>query len=775
MSSPQKSWECNTTGCGKRFSRKEHLNRHNLTHESVHQHRCPICEKRYARSDVLKRHLKQHKPQISDIRRVCVPCGEQNIPCDGNSPCGTCVSNWIECRWTGSSHGHGSGTAAHLVHVNPPTSTDETVPASGPSLETPSSGDGQAWFPAESQTWTSGPASYSVTPPYSLLPNSLDTYHQAQEVVNTMGVNTGGPSVDTVRVEPAHHQTSNNYTRSSQPVSPPTSQPHSTVDSYESAALVKINAILNGCLPNTRRLIDVFFSEIHPHWAILHAPTFETSHTPAVLVSSMVMLASWLENGVEHRELAPALFEELNQVRMDLHPRLHVLQAILFYIVYATCCLTEDGMVARALNLSGLLISTCRHLGIFNGQYIPNEISGKESECPFTMWRIQEQLNRIAFDALRVDAYLSILLDHPPSVRYQELCIPLPKSQALWAAANDDERRKLQWNEPAGREKALFSFFMRDALDPNRVGNLPYRLTDIDYHLSICAIQAPLWTAAREAHSSMSDELVPGTDPNRPLKDTRVHLTLWRDKQKQNCGVSVCDVPEQYFSGALRGHKDHLLAPLTITLMYLSTLRTYAPLNLLRVGGHYYKSRSGSCIPTRKRQAHLRQWIRSNCARSSLWTAAQIGRVFRVESACSSPASSPVRPLAHLRLNPLLVPGLLTSAIVACSYAWHTRSCELCTPDAHVPSPPVGTAAATPVYLFDVAPDDPALEEWKRQGDASGFVPYWGTASAAAAHRVPVCKCRLTDIAAWFREALTYDDKAEMEFVLFLAELSRDA
>lgn len=486
----------------------------------------------------------------------------------------------------------------------------------------------------------------------------------------------------------------------------------------------------------------------------------------------MVMLASWLENGDEHRELAPILFEEVNQVRMDLHPPLHMLQAILLYIVYATCSLTEDGMVARALNLTGLLISTCRYLGIFNGQYTCHEMGGTALDCPFVSWRIQEQLNRLAFASLRIDAYLSVLLDHPPSVRYQELCIPLPKSRGLWAAASDDERRKLQWNEPAGREKALFSFFMRDALDPHRIGNMPYILTDIDYHLSICAIQAPIWEAAREAHSSMSDELVEEQDPSKPLKHSRQHLTLWRDKQRQNC-----DIREQYFTGALSA-QEHMLAPLTITLMYMSTLKTYAPLNLLRVSGHYYKSRPGANIPTRRRRAHLRQWITSGCPRAALWNAAQICRVYSVEAARSWSAA---QPRAHMQLNPMLIPGVLTSAIVACSYARHTQMCEQCTPTSHSPSPPTGTGttaaggagAVNPpmkaVDLFNLESDDPALERWTKHDEG---VPYWGMTGS---DKIPVCKCRLTDIAAWFREAFAQDQKAEMEFVLFLAELSREA
>src|SRR5947209_6462624 len=125
--------------------------------------------------------------------------------------------------------------------------------------------------------------------------------------------------------------------------------------------------------------------------------------------------------------------------------------------------------------------------------------------------------SRLAFSVLRVDAYLSILLDHPPSVRYQEICIPLPKSPRLWTAASEDERRNLQWNEPAGREKALLCFLMRDALDMNRRHQLPCHLTEADYHLGLCSLQVGTWEAAHEAHSCEADELVTNPKPKEPL------------------------------------------------------------------------------------------------------------------------------------------------------------------------------------------------------------------------------------------------------------------
>ncbi|KAI0836894.1 hypothetical protein F5Y06DRAFT_304969 [Hypoxylon sp. FL0890] len=758
MSSLSKSWECSFPGCGKKFVRKEHLNRHSLTHDPEHQYQCRICGRRYARSDVLKRHLKQHNPtssQSSDTRRICLPCGGRSTQCDGNSPCGACVSSWTECRWAESESN--PGTSVEQAAIMPPSGQSPTL-----------------WFAPNSEAWVS--QSFPATPPYSSAPSDSNAgIHQTQGTVGPADYTSPATIPSAAGMELVPSGSLNSSQRAPQPISPLIPQQHTTTSSPESVALADLNTNFDRSSPETKRLLELFFKDIHPYWAILHEPTFEIEKAPTILLAMMVMLASWLEGGPEHQRLAPVVFDEVNRIRMDLHPPLCLLQAVLLYIVYATCTLTAGETVASVLNLTGWLIATCRYLGIFNGQYTCHEMLDPEDcACPFAQWRAQEQLNRLAFSVLRVDTYLSVLLDHPPSVRYQELCIPLPKSRQLWAAANYGERRKLQWNEPAGREKALFSFFMRDALDPTRRGNLPYCLTDIDYHLSTCATQTHIWEAAREAHSSMSDEIVREINPKTFMELARPHLALWRDKRKEDC-----ELRDKYFSGLLTG-PEHLLGPHTFTLMYISNLKLHAPLNTIRMKGHYYKSRPGSSIPTRKPRAHLRQWINSGCPRLALWNAAQICRIFTIEStpAIAEQNGGPSS-RARRRLNPLLIPGVLMSAIVTCSYARRERSCANCRAtdtnsrtNTNAPNPgPSPSSNATvegAIDLFYLGDHDPVLKNWTRHGAG---VPYWGDGS----ERIPVCQCRLQDIATWFHEAFAEDEGAEMEFVIFLAELSREA
>ncbi|KAL7619791.1 hypothetical protein AAE478_010334 [Parahypoxylon ruwenzoriense] len=761
MSSTPKGFQCTFPGCDKAFNRKEHLNRHTKSHDPQLQYKCLICGRRYARSDVLRRHVKHHPQAIQPSRDhiTCAPCRDRNSKCDGNSPCGSCVQNLTNCNWI-DAEAHESnvvvrdidsnnGTGINITNENEFSLPDGVGVTEQASVVLSVGHVQEAWFSSDQNVWSSRPC--PGAPPGTSNPTDFNSEYQMQDSLDPISYLP--PSLSSVTIDDSPGTSSNNNAngvetssrdpsnrvhKPPQSASPSTTQQQTTFSSPESGSAVDLHTIFDRGSPTTTRLIDLFFSEIHQYWPILHAPTFERESSPTILLASMVMLASWLESGPEHQKLASVVLDEVARAQMvrDLDFTEHLT--------------TADGMVPRALNLTALLISTCRYLGIFNGQYTFPEKGDGSCDCPFAAWRAQEELNRLAFSVLRVDAYLSVLLDHPPSVRYQELCIPLPKSNQLWSASNEEERRRLQWNEPGGREKALFSFFMRDALDSNRVGRLPYCLTDIDYHLSTCATQAGLWEAAREAHSSMSDELVEETDPSTWVQLAHPQVTLWRDRQRQDCEIRYL-----YALGGLSG-SEYLLTPLTFTLMHVSTLKLYAPLNTLRIRGYYYKSRPGSSIPTRKPRAHLRNWITSGCPRTALWNAAQICRVYEISSqTCSSDGSSH---RAGLLLNPLLTPGVLMSAVVACSFAFYTRACQDCTG--------AGNSAPGVVDLFHIAhDDDPVLLRWTRDGVG---VPMWG-------NQIPVCKCRLSDLAAWFREAFAQDKGAEMELVLFLAELSRES
>ena len=326
-------------------------------------------------------------------------------------------------------------------------------------------------------------------------------------------------------------------------------------------------------------------------------------------------------------------------------------------------------------------------------------------------------------------------------MRYQEISVPLPKSTHLWTAASMEERRTLQWNEPAGREKARFCFFVRDILHDEGGHQLPCRFAEIDYHLCLCSFQAGIWETAREAHSCDFDELISNSRPRDHVVKWRTQLDLWRANMEKDCQLW-----QNYFSASTKS-ADHKCAPLSIILWHYSALALHAPLKLLQGQGCCFKCRSGTFAATRKNKARHRGWIESSCARIAIWNAAQIAKVVALEFAVETSAT-------RLRLNPLAIAGLLKSAIVVCSYAFHTRACPMCTG-----GPPIDL-----VYLFDAAEDEEKLKRWKENGEG---LADWGPLSA------PLCRCAITHLVDWFLELLVKDKNAEVEFKSFLDGLGK--
>lgn len=373
---------------------------------------------------------------------------------------------------------------------------------------------------------------------------------------------------------------------------------------------------------------------------------------------------------------------------------------------------------------------------------------------------------------LRIDAYISVLLDHPPSVRYQELCIPLPKSSRLWASATEEERRRLQWDEPAGREKALFGYLIRDALIDNGSDNpalsqLPCRLDRLDYHLGLCALQAGVWEAAREAHSAASDEIVTKLMPGAPIELWRSHLNRWYTKMVEDCHLDERDFRTGHAIPSLTTDHDSALTPLTITLWHVSILKMHAPLTLIRIHGNLFHgpntlnpAAAVAMAAVQKPKARLRVWMSSPCPRITVWSASQIARLMSVDEEATVNADprlpDTLNPVASRRLllsNPLAIPGLLMSAIVTCAYASQTSACPDCLP---------GSDSAAAIDLFAAEYNNPELARWKECGRGWAI---WGRSG------IPVCRCRLAALGEWFLRTLPKNHDAQRELESFLKGL----
>ncbi|XP_072143990.1 uncharacterized protein [Dermacentor andersoni] len=68
LAQPPKEFAC--TICGRKFSLKCNLNRHNLVHTGVRNYGCEVCGQRFVLRQHLKKHLERHAKECSQTRSV---------------------------------------------------------------------------------------------------------------------------------------------------------------------------------------------------------------------------------------------------------------------------------------------------------------------------------------------------------------------------------------------------------------------------------------------------------------------------------------------------------------------------------------------------------------------------------------------------------------------------------------------------------------------------------------------------------------------------------
>ncbi|KAI1740619.1 hypothetical protein F4680DRAFT_418644 [Xylaria scruposa] len=514
-------------------------------------------------------------------------------------------------------------------------------------------------------------------------------------------------------------------------LSSPSSSTHAPEESKLSEYIDKHRATIE-------RRLSVYFTGIHPTWPLLQPSTVTACGSPALLLASIMMLASWLEGDLEHLTLFPLVFDEIVERQLGPNPSLPISQAMALCVLYSTYCLNMEGMALKALRVHNALVAASRFTGIlapprgilYASVYIP---SGEKHE---------EARHRLAFAMLRLDAYLSALIDFPPLIRYQELSMPLSQSTCWVNVASEDERRKLLNSEPAMRKKTSFSFRVHDLFGAPRQNALASTWTKMDYHFILCAIQSGTWEACHQALRTVPDDIQSRTHCHDLRNVWREYLKAWMSGLERDC-----ELRREYFTKP-RGDD---MTPQTLLLWHITSLKLQAPPDLWMLQERYYKLRPAGASPDQQKsrpRPSIRPWQVSKVARVAVWHSAQIARIVSTELGLENSNN-------RLRLNPLLIPALLMSSIVTLGYTYYTRVCPRCT----------GGGIIDLVNIFEAPKDCEKLGPWLEEGVG---LTNWGITVFTG---LPVCQCSVIRMSKWFRELLARDEQADAALVLFLNEL----
>ncbi len=239
-----------------------------------------------------------------------------------------------------SGNGSGNGNGNDMMNGNDQMLTNEISEIDEMSTVLPTNDRQQSWFQPVQDTWS---LPFPPTGLNATFPSDLNVGGLAQWAVDPGGRGrvertfpaaapedtsfllpaTNGPQVE--RLSSASRQDVDQGDRTA---SSCVSQSRASSRSLQGDYVTDLQACLNKESLATKRLVQVYFAEIHLYWPILHAPTFDTANASHVLLGSMIVLASWLEGELDHMKLAPLVFDAVTATLLVRH--------------YFSCGLIED-------------------------------------------------------------------------------------------------------------------------------------------------------------------------------------------------------------------------------------------------------------------------------------------------------------------------------------------------------------------------------------------------------------------------------------------------
>ncbi|KAI9728559.1 MAG: hypothetical protein M1834_007587 [Cirrosporium novae-zelandiae] len=474
-------------------------------------------------------------------------------------------------------------------------------------------------------------------------------------------------------------------------------------------------------------LIDIYFLRFHSSWPILHQTTFRRNEKPSLLVLSVLMIgASLYESNhsiLVANRLHAALRSLLYNVSADLRQirswSLSLYQADILNIIFGFLSAQRaDAIMAEVAN--GVLVTLIRRLGFFNQEFVA---SGEETA---QIWIYGEEKRRLALAAVKIDSYISVVHNRPPTISYEELAISLPCTQSTWDAQRDASW-KIRDQESILRSHSLVSQVVQDVV--NNTGDI-MPLLEEDYQLILCLIQGMIWrvikTEALERRKQAgTTSLVTGRFPKGITKESpnsasRVYkiLEVWKNhfaviSERKNTPTETSNRVSRVFN--------------SLILWHLDIIRLEADLDLLQSLAGSIKMASEHSKDATSKLFKVKAWARDAQGRASVWHAIQIWSLWDKE--ISNDPSIVLELIAHI--------GLFQASVVLWAFLQAFHTCEVCSDASRTASS--DNADALEITQVD---DSSSLETWLKTGGPASFNGH------------PLCSCQLPNIMKDFQRLL---------------------
>ncbi|PHH78357.1 hypothetical protein CDD82_3086 [Ophiocordyceps australis] len=483
----ERRFACNHPGCDKRYSRTEHLQRHQLNHNPKEIFQCDVgdCSQRFVRLDLLVRHKKRHTPSYAPRNRIpsfdtpehWFPAASppKRPPAHQDPP----LTEPLPLKPTPDPPAFAAPARPPLPPPAMPRhalyACDAALmhdPAPMPSLST------APYVPDNHLTHANTFAAWILDPQttYSDLATAAMPFGHA-----AMGSIFGNPSpLDPM---PIDHESLDSIS-STELASVHSDAPPDWLDEARHHELLywvhelrrkqpaTSNAALDAQSPvltleMMQRCLDEFWDKISPRLPMLHQPSFRVNACPILLLLVMMALgaasSSYSKNApAQSSDLAMFADLVITGIRWEIltcHDSappvaLWVAQALLlvefFEKLYSSRRLHERAHIYHPSFLT-LLRRGSPLIGSPGGETPTDPQQDASRETPDThveawwaKWIAAESMRRVVFVAFMLDIMHAAMFGHASEMAAHEIRLPLPCEDFVWKASNAFHVRQLE-------------------------------------------------------------------------------------------------------------------------------------------------------------------------------------------------------------------------------------------------------------------------------------------------------------------------------------------
>ncbi|EEB05167.1 hypothetical protein SJAG_00163 [Schizosaccharomyces japonicus yFS275] len=464
---------CTFPNCTKSFTRKEHLRRHERSHENIKSFTCRICNRAFARSDVLNRHVQQmhlqrrNQQQFTQAQQQRYQCDPQLYTVAKNGSLGLAGAGAAAPAVPGGFALPKSplpvgekATEKELAYVDGTTALPLTTDSSAlrPLMDIPGSVLTTELVQTERASFF--PSSLPLLP---IAPNKSTKYiltahsdMEAEQILlnafqwvisnckDQQKVGLGGAFVYTNGSWQANRLIGGKdftpYRFSSATLPAPFESTPTTTTKEETDIIhtfIKNELHLELSVEFDASLIsqwlDVFWNRFASLWPIIHHSTFSVQKAPPALTMSILMFPMRLSENKVIRDLSALIQKQLYPYLID-HPKfgppscLWILQSLFLNVVYARMSTT----VQQHQHSKPML---AYFIELLQQGFVPYQSTTPDADPETEKWLAwvhNESIKRVAIYTLVFEVQGLILFGYSPILSVAEVSYSLPCSDDKW-------------------------------------------------------------------------------------------------------------------------------------------------------------------------------------------------------------------------------------------------------------------------------------------------------------------------------------------------------